>query len=79
MIDSNNITNQKSLSVMNKRTVHVRLCLGTPSMTCVKFVTNESITTQKLKTMESFIFEIKGRGVLVRTWAGIRILWKIFS
>ena len=39
-------------------------------MTCVRFVTYESITTPKFKTMESFISEIKGRGVLMRTCTG---------
>ena len=44
-------------------------CMRTPSMTCVKFMTYESVFTSKLKAMGSFIFEIK-RSVLVRTWMG---------
>ena len=80
MIDSNNITNHMSLSVTNKRTGACAVMPSNPLDDMCKFVTNESVTTQKSKTMESFIFKIKGRGVLVRTRAGFRIngLWKTF-
>ena len=39
-------------------------------MTYARFMTKKSVTTPKLKTMKSFIIEITGRGVLVRTWTG---------
>ena len=69
MIDSNNITSQMSLSGMKKQAGACKVVLRTPSMTCVKFMTYESVFTSKLKTMGSLIFEIK-RSVLVRTWMG---------
>ena len=66
VIDFNNITSQMSLSGMEKQAGACEVVLRTPSMTCVKLMTYESVFTSKLKTMGSFIFKIK-RSVLVRT------------